>query len=102
MEERILKITRPTVAGKKYTAIVKNIKTNKQRKISFGALGYPQYKDQTPLKLYSSSDSLDKKRKKAYFNRHSNENTKAEALSTEIAKGGGRCNAKILSHKYLW
>jgi len=102
MEETILKIIRPTVKGKKYTAVVIDRKTKKERKISFGSIGYSQYKDQTPLKLYSSSNSLDKKRRKAYFNRHSNEDTKAEALSTEIAKSGGRYNAKILSHMFLW
>jgi hypothetical protein len=102
MEETILKIIRPTVKGKKYTAIIVERKTKKERKISFGSIGYSQYKDQTPLKLYSSNNSLDMKRRKAYFNRHSNEDTKAEALSKEIAKSGGRYNAKILSHKYLW
>lgn len=102
MEERILKIIKPTVKGKKYTAVVIDRKTKKERKISFGAIGFKQYKDTTPLKLYSGSNSLDKKRRKAYFNRHSNENTKAEALSKEIANSGGRYNAKILSIKYLW
>ena len=51
MEERILKMNRPTVAGKKYTAIVINIKTKKQRKISCGALGYPQYKDPNTIEI---------------------------------------------------
>jgi len=102
MEETILKITRPTVKGKKYTAIIIDRKTKKEKKISFGSNINEQYQDTTPLKLYSSKDHGDKKRRKQFFQRFSNENTKAEALSKEIAKSGGRYNAKILSIKYLW
>ena len=102
MEERIVKIIRPTVKGKKYTAIIRDTKNKKERKVSFGSIINEQYKDSTPLKLYSSKDHADKKRRKQFFQRFSNENTKAEALSKEIAKSGGRYNALILSQKYLW
>lgn len=102
MEETIVKIIKSTQKSKKYTAIVRDNETKKERKISFGAIGYEQFKDSTPLKLYKSKDHGDPKRKRNYFNRHSGVKTKVEALSNEIAKSGGRYNAKILSHKFLW
>ena len=102
MEETIVKIIKSTQKGKKYTAIVRDNETKKERKISFGAIGYEQFKDSTPLKLYKSKDHGDVKRKRNYFSRHSGVKTKVEALSNEIAKSGGKYNPKILSHKFLW
>ena len=102
MEEVLVKIIKPTRKGKKYTAIVRNKKTKKERKISFGQLGYEQFRDSTPLKLYSSKDHGDPKRKKNYFTRHSGVPTKAKAIKKEIEKSGGKYNAKILSHRFLW
>lgn len=43
----------------------KKIKT-----IQFGDNRYSQYKDKTPLKLYSHKDHLDKKRRASYRARH--------------------------------
>ena len=37
--------------------------------IHFGSTLYPQYKDTTPLKLYSNLDHLDEVRKKSYLSR---------------------------------
>ena len=102
LKEKIVRIERPSVKGKKYTAIVKNISTGKERKISYGAIGFSQFKDSTPLKLYSSKDHGDEKRRQNYFNRHSGVKNKKEAIEKEIKKSGGFYNAKILSHKFLW
>lgn len=102
MEEVIVKIIKPTRKGKKYTAIIRNKKTKKERKISFGAINYPQFKDSTPLKLYTSKNHGDPKRRKNYFTRHSGVGTKAKALKKEIENSNGLYNAKILSHKFLW
>lgn len=102
MEEVIVKIMKSTQKGKKYTAIVRNKKTKKERKISFGAIDYQQFKDSTPLKLYSSKDHGDPKRKKNYFMRHSGVGTKAKAIKKEKDKSGGKYNARILSHRFLW
>jgi len=55
--------------------------------VSFGDSRYEQYEDTTPLKLYSSKNHFDKKRRDAYYKRHG----KAEFES-----------AKWFSHKYLW
>ena len=52
MPERIVKVMNPTVKGKKYTVLVRDTETKKERKVSFGAKGYSQFKDSTPLKLY--------------------------------------------------
>ena len=102
MKERIVKFIRPTVKGKKYTAIIQNLKTKETHKISFGAIGYQQYKDSTPLKLYSKGNHGDPNRRRNYFMRHSDEPTKKKAVNKEIRKSHGYYNAKILSHIYLW
>ena len=102
LKEKIVRIEKPSVKGKKYTAIIKNISTGKERKISYGAQGYSQYNDSTPLKLYSSKNHGDEKRRQNYFSRHSGVKNKKEAIDKELKKSGGFYNAKILSHKYLW
>ena len=71
MREKIIKIEKSRVKGKKYTAKVKNIKTGKTRKINFGALGYQQFKDRTRLKVYKSLNHSDKKRQERYYGRFS-------------------------------
>ena len=102
LKEKIVRIEKPSVKGKKYTAIIKNISTGKERKISYGSKGYSQFNDSTPLKLYSSKDHGDEKRRQNYFSRHSGVKNKKEAIDKELKKSGGFYNAKILSHKYLW
>ena len=62
--------------------------SKKIKTIQFGSKKYGQYKDKTPLKLYSSKDTLDKKRRKAYYSRHS--------------KNYPRYSADWLAKKYLW
>jgi len=72
---------------KKYKAVVfingKKIKTTQ-----FGDRRYGQYRDSTPLKLYSKKDSLDKKRRALYFKRHK--------------KNYSKYTADWFSKKYLW
>lgn len=100
MLETIVKIQRPTAKGKKYSAIIKNNKTGKTRIINFGSSINAQYKDSTSLKLYSSKDHNDPKRRQNYFNRFSGTKYKAQAIKIERAKG--KYTAKLLSHIYLW
>ncbi len=100
MKETIVRIEKATAKNKKYSAFVKNKITKKIRKINFGSSINEQYKDSTPLKLYSSKDHGDKKRRKQYFQRFSNVPTKAEAVKKEKAKNV--YTAKLLSHLYLW
>mgnify|MGYP006128684509 CR=1 FL=1 len=102
MKERIVKFMRGTSKGKKYTAIVENRKTKKMRRISFGAIGYQQYKDRTPLKLYANGNHGNKKRMENYFNRHSGTKKRSEAIRKEKRRSRGFYTPKILSHEYLW
>jgi hypothetical protein len=55
---------------KKYDAVLVNKINNKFVNVPFGDSRYEQYKDNTGLKLYSSKDHGDKKRREAYKARH--------------------------------
>jgi hypothetical protein len=92
----------PGKGKKKYIATVYNIDTKKTRRISFGHREYQQWRDSTPLGLYSTLNHGDRRRRRAYFTRHSGVPGKTTALRKEIGKSGGLYNAKILSHKFLW
>lgn len=91
-----MEIKRSTRKGKKYMANVDG------KWIHFGASSYEQFRDSTGLGLYSHKDHNDNKRRFNYFMRHSGVPTKAAAIQKEMDKTGGKFNAKILSHKYLW
>ena len=56
--------------------------------LSFGDRRYQQYRDTTPLKLYSHLDHNDKKRKELYYKR--------------FGKTARKDTPKWFSHKYLW
>lgn len=101
MKESIVKFKRGPFP-KKYTAIIKNIKSKKTRKIHFGDRRYQQYKDRTPLKLYAKKNHNTRKRMQNYFNRHSGTKKRGKAIRKEKRKSRGKYNAKILSHIYLW
>jgi len=73
------------IKTKKYTIII--LDKNKKRKvIHFGARGMSQYKDK--VGLYSSLDSLDESRRKAFYDRFGKTNDKTSPL--------------YYSAKYLW
>ena len=69
--------------NKKYMAVFKD-----GSKVHFGDSRYFQYFDKTKLKLYSSLNHHDKKRKELYYKRHGLESVKY--------------TPKWFSHKYLW
>ena len=102
MKEKIIKFERSKIKGKKYTAIIKDKKTKKIRKLHFGASDYPQYKDRTPLKLYAYKNHNTRKRMQNYFSRHSGTKNRGQAIKKEKKKSKGYYNPKILSHIYLW
>ena len=54
---------------KKYRVVISD-KGKKIKTVQFGDRRYGQYKDKTSLKLYSKKDTLDPKRRKAYYARH--------------------------------
>tara|TARA_R110001592_G_scaffold303747_1_gene575944 strand:- start:9506 stop:9754 length:249 start_codon:yes stop_codon:yes gene_type:complete len=74
--------------GNKKYKVEKWIRGKKIKTIQFGDKRYQQYKDTTPLKLYSSKNHLDKKRRTSYHARH---NLNYEAFSPGA-----------FSKKYLW
>ena len=102
MQERIVFFKKSIRKGKKYTAYLQNKKTKKIRQLSFGALGYEQYKDRTPLQLYAAKNHGDKKRQRNYYTRHSGIPDRLAAIQKEIRHSHGYYTPKILSHEYLW
>ena len=101
MKESIVKMQRGPFP-KKYTAVVRNKKTKKTRKIHFGDRRYQQYKDRTKLKLYKKKNHGTRRRMQNYFSRHSGTKKRGKAIKKERRKSKGFYNAKILSHEYLW
>ena len=75
-------IKRSEAAHKKYVAILED-----GRRVNFGDKRYEQYKDSTPLKLYSHLDHGDPKRRANFLSRMG----KARPYS-----------ANWLAQKYLW
>ena len=100
MKERIIKFKRGPYP-KKYTAILKNKKTKKTRKLNFGDRRYQQYKDRTPLKLYKGKNHNTRKRMQNYFSRHSGTKNREKAIKKEIRNSRRYYTLKMLSHKYL-
>lgn len=102
MKELIIKFERSKKNKKKYTVYVKNKKTKKIRQIHFGSSDYQQFKDRTPLKLFSHKNHNTIKRMRNYYLRHSGTKKKRDAIKKEIKKAKGFYTPKILSHIYLW
>ena len=100
MDETIVSIEASKRANKKYKATVRSKQTGKTRVIHFGHSSYPQFRDSTPLRKYSSKDHGDKKRRQAYFSRHSGTSSKHKAVQKE--RKSGKYSARLLSHMYLW
>ena len=101
MKETIVKLSRGPFP-KKYTATLKDIKTNKTRILHFGDSRYEQYKDRTSLKLYANQNHGDKSRQANYYNRHSHEKNRKKAILKEKQKNNYYYTPKLLSHIYLW
>ena len=80
MKEKIIKIEVSKRNGKKYMEIVKDLTTDKERKIHFGASDYQQFKDSTKLQAYSKKNHSNKERKRRYYLRHSGVENKRDAI----------------------
>lgn len=91
----ILKFKKSSRKNKKYDVYV--YIDDKLKKISFGDNRMQQWKDQTPLKLYSHMDHNDPKRRKQY---------RARASKIKNKKGEYTFNkpeyANYWSYNYLW
>ena len=68
---------------KKYRAILPS-----HKEVYFRDTRYQQYKDRTPLKLYSNLDHNDPKRRELYYKRH--------------PKDYDKYSAYYFAKKYLW
>jgi hypothetical protein len=103
MQETILDIIQGTFP-KKYTALLKDKRSGKVRRVPFGDQRYEQYKDRTKRAIYANANHGDRKRLRNYYSRHSGVKTRAAGIKKERAKAEreGRYTAKLLSHLYLW
>ena len=88
--------------SKKYTVFLEDKITKKIRKLHFGANGYAQYRDSTPLGLYKKFNHSDIKRMRRYYKRHSGTDKRIDAIKKEKKKSKYYYTPKILSHLYLW
>lgn len=89
MSKCIYKIISPVRKNKKYSVLKYNPETNEyEYLLSFGQQNYAQYRDKTPLKLYSYLDHNDEKRRQNYYKRHGTTNNIE--------------SAKWWSHTFLW
>lgn len=77
---KLLRIEKSPAKNKKYRADVE-IDGVIYKNIDFGDVRHEQYRDSTPLKLYSHLDHGDKKRLKAYHDRHRYNNGPAGLLA---------------------
>ena len=74
------------IKGKKYQ--VEFTYRGRNYKRHFGATGYEQYKDSTPLRLYAKWDHGNYARRKKYYERHGEEKSPL--------------SARYWANKYLW
>jgi len=70
---KFLRFVKSKTSGKKYDAILLNKKTGREKKVSFGASSYPQYKDSTGVGAWSHKNTLDNERRRLYRLRHAGE-----------------------------
>lgn len=96
-EYKFIRFKKSSKKDKKYTAVLQNKKTGKERDIHFGGIRkdgtpYEQYKDTTGLGLYKKYDHNDKKRRTRYRNRH----------SKEVPSFKDYWSAGLFSYKFLW
>ena len=66
---RLKKFIKAKVKNKKYTAIIEDIKTRREYKVSFGDVRYAQYFD-SALGLYRQLNHRDEQRRLNYLKRH--------------------------------
>lgn len=88
MDFTVISITKSKNKLKKYDAIIE-YRNGIRKKVSFGAIKkdgtpYEQYRDMTPLRLYSDYDHNDRERKQRYLARHKNNTGPAAKLADEF------------------
>lgn len=76
---KLIELRKSDRKQKKYMAQI--VTKDESRFIYFGARDMPQYRDSSPLKLYSDLDHLNLQRKKKFQSRFKNKNGPASQLS---------------------
>ena len=74
-------LTKSNRKNKKYMAAIVDDNGNIYKNVHFGDTRYQQYKDKTPLGLYSHLDHNDENRRRLYHLRHKNDTKPAGILS---------------------
>ena len=101
MKERIIQFVRGP-GFKKYKVILQNKKTKRLRSLTFGDKRYQQFRDRTPIHLYSKKNHGERSRLRNYYTRHSGVKTRKAGINKERRKSNGLYTPKLLSHIYLW
>lgn len=96
IEKVLYKIEKSTSKTKKYSVYVKGT-NGKPKKIHFGQKGYQHFEDTTPLKLYTSSNHYDVKRRESYLKRAKGIKNKDGKLTWK-----DKNSANYYAIKYLW
>lgn len=97
MDYKFIEFKKSKNPEKKYSAILLNKVTGRQKIVHFGARGYEHYKDSTGLGLYSAYDHKDRERRRRYLLRHHGTDNRAVALA-ETPK----YSPNWFATKYLW
>jgi len=66
MTYEFVRFEKAKAKNKKYSAILRDTKTNKIKIVNFGQLPYKHYKDSTGLGLYKDLDHGDEKRRDSF------------------------------------
>ena len=101
MKERIIRFERGP-GFKKYKVILQNKTTKRLRSLTFGDKRYQQFRDRTPLHLYSKKNHGERSRLRNYYSRHSGVKTRKAGIKKERLHAHGLYTPKLLSHIYLW
>jgi len=86
-----LRFERSRTAGKKYDAIIEDIKTKKTQRIPFGNISSNHFLDSTGLKIYSYLDNRNEKMRKEYLEAYKKTNARkysAQWYSAQFLYGG--------------
>lgn len=77
---KLIGFQKSSTKNKKYDALLENKDSKKIKKVPFGDIRYQQFRDSTPLKLYSHLDHNDLNRRHLYLARHAS--TKDDKFSS--------------------
>lgn len=86
---KLLRIDVSNKKHKKYVAVLRNVKTNRLKRVHFGDSRYQHYKDRTRLRHWAHLDHMDRGRLKRFRQRFRNRARK-------------KFSAAYFAWNYLW